>query len=44
MSTTTVYHALSLIYSYTFYCTTMVNSGETLQYKMWTWRPVGGEV
>jgi hypothetical protein len=27
MSTVTVYLALSLIYNYTFYCTTMVNSG-----------------
>jgi len=27
MSTITVYLALSLIYNYTFYCTTMVNSG-----------------
>jgi len=28
MSTITVYLALSLIYNYTFYCTTMVNSGD----------------
>jgi hypothetical protein len=30
MSTITVYLALSLIYNYTFYCTTTVNSGDSL--------------
>ena len=40
MSTITVYLALSLIYNYTFYCTTMVNSGDdTTYYTGWLLSP-----